>query len=213
MLSVERLRRTELLKDVGGSVLSLLIAEGGFTAIRYQKDALVRHQGNVCETLDVIMSGSLAAVSLLENGSLATMFELGKGSIIGANLLFAEYQHYPLHICAVTDCELLHISKRTVLALLEDHAFVMAFIAALSANSQWMNKKIMSLTQKTLRVNIMEYLRQQSVLQGSAVITLPISKKELADRLGVQRPSLFREFKRLSDERMIEVQNRRIRLL
>jgi CRP-like cAMP-binding protein len=69
------------------------------------------------------------------------------------------------------------------------------------------------LTQKTLRGNIMEYLHQQSVFQHSTTITLPISKKELADYLGVQRPSLFRELKKLSDENVIRIQNRSVTLL
>ena len=66
--------------------------------------------------------------------------------------------------------------------------------------------------QKTLRENLLEYFRQQSILQGSNTIVLPISKKQLADYLGVQRPSLFRELKNLKDEGIIDVSNRTIQI-
>ncbi len=68
------------------------------------------------------------------------------------------------------------------------------------------------LTQKTLRENIMDYLKQQSIIQCSSEIVLPFSKKELADYLGVQRPSLFRELKKLKEEGVVEIDNRTIRL-
>ncbi|MDD4690459.1 MAG: helix-turn-helix domain-containing protein, partial [Eubacteriales bacterium] len=55
--------------------------------------------------------------------------------------------------------------------------------------------------------------KKQSFIQGSPTILLPISKKQLADYLGVQRPSLFRELKKLQDERIIEIDNRVITLL
>jgi len=76
-----------------------------------------------------------------------------------------------------------------------------------------MNRKIAMLTQKTLRGNLTDYLRQQAAFQGSSDIRLPISKKELADYLGVQRPSLFRELKKMKGEGLIDVSNRIIRLL
>ncbi len=76
-----------------------------------------------------------------------------------------------------------------------------------------MNRKIAMLMQKTLRENLMDYLTQQAGVQGSVDVRLPISKKELVDCLGVQRPSLFRELKKMKDEGLIDVSNRIIRIL
>ena len=87
---------------------------------------------------------------------------------------------------------------------------MMQSIGMLSLNSQKLNRKITMATQKTLKENLLEYLRQQSILQHSNVIVLPISKKQLADYLGVQRPSLFRELKNLKEESILDVSNRTI---
>ncbi len=65
-------------------------------------------------------------------------------------------------------------------------------------------------TQRTLRENIMDYFKQQTIIQKSSVILLPMSKRQLADYLGVQRPSLFRELKKLKEEGIIEINNRTI---
>jgi CRP-like cAMP-binding protein len=107
----------------------------------------------------------------------------------------------------------MHIPKASVSELLHDYKFVMRFIKALSQNSLGMNKKIVMLTQKTLRENILDYLKQQAVIQKSSEVILPVSKKELAERLGVQRPSLFRELKRLQADEVIVVKNRFVRII
>lgn len=56
----------------------------------------------------------------------------------------------------------------------------------------------------------MDYFKQQTIIQKSSVILLPMSKRQLADYLGVQRPSLFRELKKLKEEGIIEINNRTI---
>ena len=56
----------------------------------------------------------------------------------------------------------------------------------------------------------MDYFKQQTIIQKSSVILLPMSKRQLADYLGVQRPSLFRELKKLKEEGIIEIDNRTI---
>ncbi len=176
----------------------------------YFKGATIHNQNESCNTLDVVLSGSVIAYSLSENGSATTMFEFPKNSIIGANLLFGENHAYPLNIYCLVDCKLLHITKEAVSHYLHDYNFVLHYVKSLSQNSQSMNRRITMFTQSTLRKNIFSYVRQQSIIQKSSTIILPISKRELADYLGVQRPSLFRELKKLKDEGLIDIKNRSI---
>ena len=164
-------------------------------------------------TVDVVLSGDLVAYSLSDNGSAVMLFEFKENGIIGANLVFGDDDTYPLSIYAVNACTLLHMTKRAVVELLRGHDFVLHFVKSLSTNAQGMNQKIAMLTQKKLRENLLEYLRKQAVYQDSQAIRLPISKKELADYLGVQRPSLFRELKKMKDEGLIDVSNRTIHIL
>ncbi len=212
-MDIKRLRQVPLLSNTDPGILDQYISENKSFVRKYAKGMAVHCQHDVCTTLDVVLSGNLVAYSLLENGSAVTMFEFGENSLIGANLLFGENNAYPLNIYSFTACELLHVTKSAVVELLYDHDFVMNYIVSLSQNSQSMNRKITMLMQKTLRDNIMDYFRHQSIIQGSSNIHLPISKKELADYMGVQRPSLFRELKKLQDEGLIDISNRNIKVL
>lgn len=212
-MKTEELKTISLLSGIDADVLSEDLKSHKLNIQSYSKGATVYNQNDTCNTLDIVLNGGLVAYSLAENGSAMTMFEFEKNSIIGANLLFDANNAYPLNIYCLTDCNLLHIDKNAVMEYLHDYNFVMQFVKSLSLNSQNMNRKISMFMQKTLRENILTYLNQQSVLQNSSAIELTMSKKELADYLGVQRPSLFREFKKLKDEGIIEVSNRTIRIL
>lgn len=211
-MTIEKIQHIPLLSKMDTTVLDRCLAENQVLVRQYSKEVTVHHQHDACTALDVVLSGNLVAYSLSENGAAITMFEFKKNNIIGANLLFGDNNTYPLNIYSVTACDLLHLSQNAVMEFLHDYCFVMQYIKSLSMNSLGMNRKITMLTQKTLRENIMDYLKQQSIIQGSSKIVLPFSKKELADYLGVQRPSLFRELKKLKDEGMIEIDNRTIHL-
>lgn len=180
---------------------------------KYTKGLTVHAQGNTCTTLDIVQAGRLIAYALSQNGSETIVFEFEQNSIIGANLLFGNTNLYPMNIYCTKDCELLHIEKCDVELLLHDYQFAMNFIKSISLNSQGMNKKIAIYTQKTLRENLLDYFDALSAAQNSKTITLPISKKQLADYFGVQRPSLFRELKRMKDEKLIRIDNKQISIL
>lgn len=179
----------------------------------YNKGKTVHDQNEVCSGIDVILSGKLVAYSLTSHGSETTVFEFTRGGVVGANLLFGDNNKYPLNIYSIEETSLIYIPKSAVDTLLKDQLFAIEFIKILSSNSQGLNRKIAIYTQKSLRENLTNYLSVQANIQNSKTIYLPISKKQLADHLGVQRPSLFRELKNMKDEGLIEINNRIITLL
>ncbi|RDU22249.1 Crp/Fnr family transcriptional regulator [Anaerosacchariphilus polymeriproducens] len=193
-------------KDIDESIINKI----KFTIKKYSKNETIYNQGDKCINMDIVISGNLVAYSLSQNGSENVVFNFNKGSIIGANLLFGTANHYPMNIYCTENCELLHVSKSQIEILLKDYNFTINFIKSISQNSQGMNRKIVMYTQKSLRENIMDYFLALSLEQKSKTITLPISKKQLADYFGVQRPSLFRELKKMKDNGEIEVHNKKI---
>lgn len=209
-MKIGEIQNCMLFSGVDRNLLQSLVEKGQIFETAYAKSSSVHNQGESCSALDVVISGSLVAYSLSQNGSETVMFEFSAGSLIGANLLFGDSNVYPLNIYSLTACRLLQVTKPAVTALLENHEFMMRYIHSLSQNSQGMNRKIAIFTQKSLRENILDYLAVQSIQQKSSAIMLPVTKKHLADYFGVQRPSLFRELKKLSEEGLITVRNREI---
>jgi CRP-like cAMP-binding protein len=209
-MKIDILQNISLFTTISEPYLRKQISDNQIYQRQYMKGVTVHTTNDTCHTLDIVLSGSLVAYSLSINGSSTVIFEFNKGSIIGANLLFGENHNYPLNIYCLTDCQIVHIDTSAVLEFLHDYNFTLHYIKSISQNSQGINQKMAMYTQRTLRENIMDYFKQQTILQNSSIIVIPISKKQLADYFGVQRPSLFRELKQLKDEGLIEINNRTI---
>lgn len=207
---ISRIRKIPLFARLPEDKLHSMMWNNQLYCKKYSKGATLYNQGDPCKTMDIVLEGGFLAYSLSEKGSEMTVFEFSEGENIGANLLFGNDHAYPLTIYCSADAQVLHLTKEAVSYFLRDHGFALQLVGILSYRSQELNRKVIMATQKTLRENLLEYFRQQALLQNTDTILLPISKKQLADYLGVQRPSLFRELKKLKEEGIIEVLNRRI---
>ncbi len=190
-----------------------LIQQAVTTEKYFKKGAAIYNKGDICTGMDILISGSLVTYMLFPNGSETQVFKFNKNRVIGANLLFGNISRYPFDIYCTEDCRLLHVEKEEVKTLLHDYQFTLNFLNCVSMNSETMNQKIHMYTNKSLRMNLLDYLRELSATQKCNPIILPISKKQLADHLGVQRPSLFRELKQMQENGLIRVDNRKIYLL
>lgn len=208
----EEVKHIALFQGIDSATLERLVVEREIYCRSYHKGATVHEQGKVCIGADVVLCGKLIAYALADNGSETVVFTFGANSLIGANLVFAEQNTYPINIYCTEGCVLYHVTKSGIEELLKHHEFVMRYVQSLSENSQGMNQKIAMYTRKSLRDNLTDYLRALSVEQKSDTISLPITKKQLADYFGVQRPSLFRELKRMKDEGIIEIAKKEITL-
>lgn len=202
---IEITKKIPLLSNLPPSEVEQQIEAGQLYLTAYAKGATLYNQKEPCETLNIVLSGCFVTYLLAENGSAMQMFEFAKGQILGANLLFGDSNVYPFTVYCVASGQVLHVAKSAVSTFLQHNDFAMAFIVMLSQNSQRLNKKMRMGLHTTLRENLIEYLNNLATLQQSNTLRLPISKKQLADYLGVQRPSLFRELKKLKDEGIIAV--------
>lgn len=209
---IEQLKEFPHFAQVEKEKLADLFARGKIIRRLYRSGLTVHEQHEKCTGMDLVYTGKLVAYSLAANGSETVVFEFASHSVIGANLLYGDQTNYPMNIYCTEDCVLFHLDKSAITELLGDYAFVLPFVQSLSFNSQGMNQKIVMFTQNTLRDNISHYLTVLSAEQKSKTVTLPISKKQLADHLGVQRPSLFRELKKMKDQGLIEIDNRIIKI-
>jgi len=178
----------------------------------FVKNNTIREINEECNFVDIVVKGKAIAYSLSENGNATTMFEFTRGSIIGANMILTGGT-YPLNFYSEGETQIISISKSAIEQLLKNYDFTIKFFKTLSINSQNLNKKVFLFHKKTIRENLIKYFNDLSFIQKSKKIVLPVSKKELADYLGIQRQSLFRELKKMRDEKIISINNRLITLL
>ena len=180
---------------------------------RYEKGQVVHLQNEICRHVDIIMDGQAAVQNITENGNVLTVSVFSPRDIIGASLIFSSSNYYPMTVVAASGTSILHMHKELIIRLCKNsESFMVGFMKSISDRSLVLTDKISALSLKTIRKSILDFLIYESELQKSSVVTLPLSKKDLAERLGVQRSSLSRELNKMRKDGLLEYDARTITL-
>ncbi|AOY74921.1 Crp/Fnr family transcriptional regulator [Clostridium formicaceticum] len=194
----------DLFKSFTKEALLKLFCEENHQIKKYEKNSMIYLQNEVCNTVDVILRGEIVIQKIDTNGNILTLTSFQTGDIIGGNLLFCHNNVYPMTITSKTDCILLHMEKDFILELCQKNkAFLIAFLHCICDKTFILTNKLKAITMKTIKQRIIEFLTYEYYYQQSTKILLNMSKKELAERLGVQRPSLSRELNKMREDGLI----------
>lgn len=175
-----------------------------FSIKSFRKGEFLHRVGDDCSHLEILLEGTIVNMQYDAYGNELIIKSFEIGEIIAGNIIFGSSSKYPLSFFSQSNGTLLQIDKSFLFELfIKNPAILKQFLKLISDRAIYLGNKITHCNRKTLKELIMEYLHFQSLLQNSTTITLSISKKELADRLGVQRTSVSREFSRMQKDGLI----------
>lgn len=175
----------------------------------FHKGSIIYIQNTACNSLDIILQGVVSVQSLELSGNSMTIGDFHKGEVLGSNLLFSSYPEYPMTIFAKTKVEMYSFDRECVLFLCQNSTeFLQEFLNQLSDKTLILTGKINTIGLKSIKEKVIEFLQKECKKQGSATIELPFSKKEWAELLGVQRPSLSRTLNKMQQEGIISFHNK-----
>lgn len=185
-----------------------------FEIKNYNKNSIIYLQNEKCNTVDVILKGDIAIQRIDESGDVLTITSLSSGDIMGGNLAFSENNQYPMTIIATSSSKVLHIKKELIIELCQSNKeFLVQFFQCLSDKTLILIDKIKFISIKSIRDKIIEFLNYEYYIQKNTTIKLNITKKELSERLGIQRPSFFRELSKMKKEGLIDYDSKNIKIL
>lgn len=75
------------------------------------------------------------------------------------------------------------------------------------------NERIEILTHKSIRDKLLAYFKNNTKYRNNRIVYLPFTLTDLADYLAVNRSAMSRELKSLKEERLIEIKDKKIKLL
>jgi len=197
--------KTTLLRNVNKESIQQFYKNGQFRIVSYSKNAVVHLENDSCEKLEIILSGKVAVERLDESGGILTISEFAADDILGGNLLFSSAPYYPMAITTKQATTILQINKDLIFDLCrQDSTFLKTFLEYISDHTTMLSFRLKQHINKTIRENLIIFLQRQSKEQNTAKIKLNMSKKELAEKMGVQRTSLSRELAKMKKERIID---------
>lgn len=199
------LENTELFKDISLSTINHLFVQDSFNIKTYKKNSVIYFQNEKCVTFDIVLKGIVSVQSTDEKGNYISISDFTIGSELGGNLLFSHKNFYPMMVLAKTEVTLIHLKKDLVLSLCQSNTtFLSKFLHSISDKTLILTDKIKTLSLKSIRQCIIDFLMYESYVQKSNIIKLEVTKKDLAEKFGVQRSSLSRELNKMKKDGLIE---------
>lgn len=199
-----------LFKDFNINELSSFLL-GKYLIQSYGKNEIIYLQHEKAITMDIILEGEVIVQSIDKNGNILSIVSLCAGDMLGGNLIFSNKNEYPMTIISKTNTKLLQIKKDLILELCQENKiFLAGFLEILSDKALVLTTKINSLAMKTIREKLMDFLIFESNRQNSNIIKLSLSKKELSEKFGVERPSLQRELRKMKNDGILDYNSRNI---
>lgn len=196
---------TIFFRDLSIEYLSHVFSDLSFSIQQYNKDKFIFIEDEVCRNLSIILSGNVEIQKIDASGKVLIIAEFHEGDSFGESLIFSDRGNFPMSVMSKTGSVILHIEKDSVIKLCQKSStFLYAYLRLISNRAMLLGTKIKEVTLKTIRQKICEFLIYEYTLEKDKKIHLTMTKKEWADKMGVQRPSLSRELIKLKDEGLID---------
>ena len=180
----------------------------------YTKEDIIFQEDESCNNLGLILDGNVEIQKIDSNGKVLAVANFNKSDIFGELLIFSDHNKFPMTIVSKSNSTILHIAKESVVKLCQSETnFLYAYLKLVSNKAFILNQKLKEVTLKTIRQQIIEFLLQQANEQASDEIQINMTKKEWADKIGVQRPSLSRELIKMKEEGLIHYEKSTVTIL
>jgi len=203
-----------LLKPIPIELFKKLFDTKAMKIKKYSKDEIIHFDGDVCMNIEILLFGKVVVERIDESGALLTIAEFYPDELLGGNLIFSKNSYYPMTITAKLETTLLEIHKDLLFELCSNNQdFLKVFLEYISDHALLLGDKIKHYVNRSIRESLTAYLKNAYKLQNSRKIMLYLTKKEIADRMGVQRTSLSRELQKMKSEGLIQFDAESITIL
>ena len=211
---VHIIKKNQLFMGVSDDSIKNSLKEIKYYIKNYSKGEIIANEDDECRSLALILTGTIEIQRLYSNGKYIVLSRLVEGDVFGEALVFSKAKTYPATVIALSECKVLFINKDDVLKICSyEEKILENFISLLSDKVFILNSKIKSISFKSLRQKVINYILNEVKEQKSNSIILKNTKEEIASLLGIPRPSLSRELVNLRDMNYIEFDRKIIKVL
>lgn len=211
--TLQGLKQCSLFQDLTEPEIIDLMHSVRYRVVHYRKGDVLAFEGSDCLFADIIISGKMVASLMGPSGRIIRVAAHQAGKLLAPAFLFASDNQYPVTVEATTETTVLRLMPTDLEKMLNsDQRLMMNYIRMLSNIVCQLTKKVRMLSMN-VREKVSLYLKEQSRLQQTKNILLPLSRQELADHFGIQKYSLLRCLNELKQEGAILVEGRHIQIL
>lgn len=153
---------------------------------------VVFRQGALCKSLYLLAAGRVKAEMTGGDGKAFTVEEINAPALLASAFLFATENRFPVRVEAVEECEVFVIGRDRFMEYMRLYpAMLHNFLTDISDRSVFLSRKVKDFALLDLKKRLLRYLETHESVHN---------QREVAQRLGVTRPSLARALAELNAE-------------
>lgn len=209
-----KLEENEFFREISSNKIRELISNIRYSVKVYKKGEIIANEEEECNSLGLVLEGIIEIGRIYPSGKQIVLKRLSEGNVFGEALIFSKESNYPSTVIAFTECSIFYIKKEDILKLCTMEEKILSnFISSLSNKILILNSKIKIISFKSVKHKVINFILEEVKEQNSHTIRLKESKEEIAEILGIPRPSLSRELMNLRNMNYIEFDRNVIKIL
>ena len=213
---IENLPQIHLFKNISEEELERMFRCSKTVERSFENESYIFRQGETPRHLFLVLEGKVIIAKDFASGRRDVLFVVEQGDVFGEMFLFADAGNYWYDAIAQGKVRVLEIPWNFFHCFCsnacEHHRMITRNMLEIQSEKNFsMTRKLHLLSGTTLRERISLGRLEQA--GEDHVVNLTMNREELADYLGTTRPSLSRELMKMQQEKLIEADRNRIRII
>ena len=180
----------------------------------YPKGEVIIRQGTVCKYLHLLLEGKLYVDVIDVSGNEVRVETIHAPRSFATPHIFAEKNLFPATFTVVEDVTLLRATKESVFALMNSMPlFLQNFLCVSTSCNKCTLTRLRVLTFRSIRARFIYYLFSNMKDDSDTIELEEHNLVQLAEYLGITRPALSKEIKKLVDEGHIVFSHRKVKII
>ncbi|HOQ39226.1 MAG TPA: Crp/Fnr family transcriptional regulator [Fervidobacterium sp.] len=213
---VERIAHSLLQCACFESVNSQLIIELvrlGHTE-HYEPKEIVRTRGEECNEALFLVDGEAFGLFTNPDGRVLQIDHMFAPKLLASATMFSSHSKYPVDVESASESLFLSIPKEQFIKfLMKDETLLKNFLQYISDSFEFVTDRFYEITMKNLVQKVCAYLCQLMDQANDVVVTMDMTKEELAREFGATRPALSRVFTELEKLGVIETEGKKVKII
>lgn len=201
----EKLLELPLFQGMSRNDLNQVVAHTKFGFLKIARNKTIVNEGDVCQHIYFLTSGSAKVESRADDGSYMLMEKMTAPDVIQPDRIFGLTQRFTKTFTAQEECSVLRIDKQQVLKLTaEQEIFRLNLLNIISTQSQRISHQPWRQPETTIRQKIVRFVESRSI-RPAGPKTLHIKMEDMARLIAESRLNLSRELNKMNAEGIISI--------
>jgi len=210
--------KTPLFRGILPEELHSLLACLAPTYREFPKNEIINRMGENALGIGLVLSGSVHIVEEDFWGNRTILAAMEAGELFGEAYACLPGERLLVSVVTAEKCSVMFLEVEKVLTTCSSacrfHAQLVHNLLVETARKNLMlTRKLSHMAKRSTRAKLLSYLSEQSIAQGSDSFTIPFSRQELADYLGVDRSAMSGELSKMRNDGILTYQRNQFRLL